>query len=90
MERGPPVAHPCYSGWGKCECGVWNANAHHLVVCPLLPIECRKEDFMTTAAITDKVIQITAYREWKGREANIKLKTKTKRRTYNSIAVRFQ
>jgi len=39
--------------------------ADHLFVCPLLPIKCRKEDFLTHE-ISDKAIQITAYLEGKG------------------------
>jgi len=48
----------------KCECGE-EQDADHLFACPLLPIKCRKEDFMTTTDISDKAIQIAAY--WKGK-----------------------
>lgn len=41
-------------------------DADHLFACPLLPVKCRKEDFVTIADISDKAIQIAACREGKG------------------------
>jgi hypothetical protein len=37
----------------------------HLFICPLLPIKCRKEDFLTHE-ISDNAIQVVAYWEAKG------------------------
>jgi len=56
--------------WGikeneKCECGE-EQDADHLFARSLLSVECEKEDFMTTADISDKAIQIATHWEEKG------------------------
>jgi len=43
----------------------WGTGCRPSVCCPLLPIKCRKEDFLTHE-ISDKAIQIAAYWEAKG------------------------
>jgi len=49
----------------KCECGE-EQDVDQLFTCPLLPIKCKKEDFMSTTDMSDKAIRIAAYREEKG------------------------